>query len=286
MYDLLKNWRSVTAILFGTAIYAFGLHFFVVPNMLMEGGATGIAVLLNYAFALPLSLTTFSLNIPLFVIGWKQLGKSQMIYTLIGIIALSVFLAVIEQLISKKWIVPFQSGDTMLAALYAGVTLGAGLGIVFRFGGTTGGIDIIARILSRKRGYSIGQIILAFDAVIILSSLLYISIEKVLYTLATVFIASKIIDYLQDGAYSAKAFSIISEHSGPISEDISRELERGVTLFPAKGAYSKQQKEVVYCVVPRQETRHLKEIVRRHDPHAFIIINEVDDVLGEGFKEE
>lgn len=282
-----RDWRSILAIMLGTAVYSFGLHYFVVPNQLMEGGVTGIAVLLNYALGLPLSLTTLVLNIPLFLIGWKQLGRSQMLYTLLGILSLSAFLAVFEQVIKAGYVSPFQgSNDHMLAALYAGVSLGAGLGIVFRFGGTTGGIDIIARIISRKRGYSMGQIILSFDAVIIMSGLLYVTLDKILYTLVVVFIASKIIDFIQDGAYSAKAFSIISDQSKQIADDISLQLERGVTLFAAKGAYSNQKKEVVYCVVPRQETRRLKEIVRRNDPRAFIIINDVHDVLGEGFKEE
>jgi uncharacterized membrane-anchored protein YitT (DUF2179 family) len=131
-----------------------------------------------------------------------------------------------------------------------------------------------------------GQIILTFDAVIIGVSIIYISVEKVLYTLVTVFIASKLIDFIQDGAYAAKAFSIITEKGSFMSKQITIELDRGVTLIPAKGAFSGQQKEVVYCVVHRQEIRRLKTIVRKIDPRAFIVISEVHDVLGEGFKEE
>ncbi|WP_053376373.1 YitT family protein [Paenibacillus sp. FJAT-27812] len=284
---MLQQLRLIIPIMIGTAIYAFGLHYFVIPNQLMEGGVTGIAVLLNYAAGLPLSISTLVLNIPLFFLGWKALGRGQMLYTLIGVISLSCFLALMEQLIDREWVIPFHgTNDYMLVALYAGVSLGTGLGIVFRFGGTTGGVDIIARIVSRSKGMSMGQIILSFDAVIIGISLFYITIEKVLYTLVTVFIASKLIDFIQDGAYAAKAFSIISEHGEAISDQISLELERGVTLIPAKGAFSGQQKEVVYCVVQRQEIRRLKTIVRNIDPKAFIVINEVHDVLGEGFKEE
>ncbi|OBZ17547.1 YitT family protein [Bacillus sp. FJAT-26390] len=284
---MLQQLRLIIPIMIGTAIYAFGLHYFVIPNQLMEGGVTGIAVLLNYAAGLPLSISTLVLNIPLFFLGWKALGRGQMLYTLIGVISLSCFLALMEQLIDREWVIPFHgTNDYMLVALYAGVSLGTGLGIVFRFGGTTGGVDIIARIVSRSKGMSMGQIILSFDAFIIGISLFYITIEKVLYTLVTVFIASKLIDFIQDGAYAAKSFSIISEHGEAISDQISLELERGVTLIPAKGAFSGQQKEVVYCVVQRQEIRRLKTIVRNIDPKAFIVINEVHDVLGEGFKEE
>ncbi|WP_138750975.1 YitT family protein [Paenibacillus sinopodophylli] len=287
MNKLITQLRIIIPILVGTAIYAFGLHYFVIPNQLMEGGATGVAVLLNYAVGFPLSITTLVLNIPLFWLGWKTLGRGQMMYTIVGIIALSSFLALMELLIERKWIVPFQgSHDYMLVALYAGVTLGTGLGIVFRFGGTTGGVDIVARIMTRSKGMSMGQMILTFDALIIGLSLLYIPIEKFLYTLVTVFIASKLIDFIQDGAYAAKAFSIITEYGETIAKQVTLELDRGVTLIPAKGAFSGQQKEVVYCVVQRQEIRRLKTIIRNIDPRAFIVINEVHDVLGEGFKEE
>lgn len=286
MKRLIKQLRLIIPILIGTAIYAFGLQYFVIPNLLMEGGVTGIGVLLNYAAGWPLSVTTLVLNIPLFLLGWRTLGKSQMLYTIIGTVSLSMFLALMESLIRHGWLVPFKStNDYMLVALYAGVSLGAGLGIVFRFGGTTGGVDIVARILSR-RGYSMGQIILTFDAIIIGVSMIYISLEKVLYTLVVVFVASKLIDFIQDGAYSAKAFSVITDHGQAIALSITKELERGVTLMPAKGAFSGQQKEIVYCVVGRAETRRLKSIVRNIDPKAFIVINEVHDVLGEGFKEE
>mgnify|MGYP001325790326 CR=1 FL=1 len=288
---MLRNWgvrlRTIVPILLGTAIYAFGLQFFVIPNQLMEGGVTGIGVLLNYALGWPLSVSTLALNIPLFLIGWRLLGKKQMAYTLMGTVSLSVFLAFWEKLIEQGWITPFHtSQDYILAALYAGVTLGAGLGIVFRFGGTTGGTDIIARIASRWRGIGIGQVILALDAVIIGASLLFIPIEKVLYTLVAVFIASKLIDFIQEGAYAAKAFSIITDRGEELAKRISEELDRGVTIMPAIGAYSGQQKQVVYCVVSRHEIRKLKAMIRNIDPRSFVVIAEVHDVLGEGFKEE
>jgi len=284
---IIRQLQLILPMMAGTAIYAFGLHYFIIPNQLMEGGLTGIAVLLNYAAGWPLSLSTLLLNIPLFLLGWRALGKQEMIYTLIGVVSLSSFLALVEYLIEKGWLVPFHtSQDYILAALYAGVTLGAGLGIVFRFGGTTGGVDIIARIASRKKSFSMGQIILSLDAVIIGLSLLYIPIEKVLYTLVAVFVASKMIDFIQDGAYSTKAFSIITDHGSAMAAAIMDEMERGATLLPAKGAFTGQTKEVVYCVIQRQEIRRLKTIIRSIDPRAFTVISEVHDVLGEGFKEE
>lgn len=283
---LINIGKTTAPILLGTAVYAFGLLYFIVPNQLMEGGVTGITILLNYAFNIPIFLTTLVLNLPLFLLGWKILGSNQIIYTGIGIGALTFFLWVFEALIDAGLLVPFTTEhDFILASLYAGVTLGAGLGIVFRYGGTTGGVDIVARILGRKFGWSMGQIILVVDIIIIGAALLYIPREKILYTLVTVFIASKIIDFIQEGAYAAKAFTIISDEAPQIAELITTEMERGVTLIPAIGAYSKQAKHMVYCIVARQEIRQMSQLVKSVDPRAFIIISDVHDVQGEGFRE-
>lgn len=277
--------KNVLPILLGTAIYAFGILFFIIPNQLMEGGVTGITILLKYAFGVSPSLSNLVLNIPLFILGWKILGGKQIIYTGIGIASLSIFLVIFETMIEYGWIIPFET-DFILATLYAGVTLGAGLGIVFRFGGTTGGSDIIARILGRKYGFSMGQVILTIDIIIIGLSLFYVDKENILYTLVAVFIASKVIDFIQEGAYSAKAFTIISDHAPEIADIITKEMDRGVTLIPAIGAYSKQAKYMAYCVVSRQEIRRLQTIAKTIDPRSFIIINDVHDVHGEGFREE
>lgn len=283
--SFVRHLQNFIPISIGTAIFAFGLHIIVIPNQLMEGGLTGIALLLNYVLSIPPSLTTLVLNIPLFYVGWKAFGGKAMFYTVYGTLSLSFFLWVMELLIKRGWITPFYAGnDYILAALYAGVTIGIGLGIVFRYGGTTGGVDILARLGNKKRGWSVGQVIFAMDILVIGSSLFYIPLVKVLYTLVTVFIASRIIDYITEGAYAAKAFTIITKHPREISERITTDMERGVTLFHATGAYSNESKEVVYCVVPRQEMRKLKEIIRTIDPAAFVIVGEVHDVLGEGFK--
>jgi len=271
----------------GAAIYACGLHYFIIPNLLMECGISGVALLLNYSLSLPPSLTTLVLNIPLFIIGWHVFGKYTMVYTIFGTVSLSFFLWIMELAIEYQWLSPFiMMDDYLLVALYAGVTLGAGLGIVFRYGGTTGGSDIIARIVQKQWGWSMGQFILVMDVVVIGTSLFYISKEKVLYTLVVVFIASRMIDFIQEGAYAAKAFTIITDHSELIAANITRVMDRGVTLFPAKGGYSQEPKQVVYCVVYRHEIRRMKALVRDTDPRAFMIISDVHDVLGEGFRLE
>jgi len=285
--NIVTQLKMIIPIIVGTAIYAFGLLYFIIPNQLMEGGITGITILLNYAFQIPPSLSTLILNIPLFILGWMVLGKKQMVYSGVGILSLTFFLWFFEILIQRGLISPFVTQyDYILASLYAGVTLGAGLGIVFRFGGTTGGSDIVARICNRKFGWSMGQVILALDIIIIGASLFFIPKEKILYTFVAVYIASRVIDFIQEGAYAAKAFTIISDLAPEIADMITKEMDRGVTLIPAIGAYSKQAKYMVYCVVSRQEIRRLSLIVKSIDPKAFVIINDVRDVHGEGFREE
>lgn len=282
--ESLRTWLLMAL---GTAIYAFGIEYFILPNLLMEGGVTGITVLLQYAAGLPPAATTIVINLPLFIIGWRKLGRESMIYTIGGTLMLSLFLWVWEKLIDQGWIVPFKtSQDFILVVLYAGVTLGGGLGLVFRSGGTTGGVDIIARIVHRWRGWSMGQIILAMDIVILGSALLFIPKEKVLYTLVSVFISSRVIDFIQEGAYAAKAFNILCKEPEKLAGIITRELDRGVTLLPAIGAYSGTNRMMVYCVVSRFEIRKLKSLVRQHDRQAFIVIADVHDVLGEGFRDE
>jgi uncharacterized membrane-anchored protein YitT (DUF2179 family) len=279
--------RNILPVTLGTAIYAFGLHYFVISNELMEGGVTGIALLINYAAFIPPSITTLLLNIPLFLIAWRTLGRQSMLYSLWGTISLSFFLWVMEALIRLEWIIPFTTThDYLLAALYAGVTLGAGLGLVFRFGATTGGTDIIAQLGNRWRGWSVGQVILIFDAAVILIALFYLPQEKVLYSLISIFVSTRMINYLTQGADAAIAFTIITDKFRLITETIIEEMQRGVTLYPARGAFSDETKEVIYCIVSRSEVRKLKLLIHRIDPLAFIIISDVNDVIGEGFRIE
>lgn len=209
-----------------------------------------------------------------------------MVLSIGGTVLLSAFLWVFERSIEHEWIVPFTTEqDFMLVVLYAGLTLGTGLGLVFRGGGTTGGVDIVARILNRRFGWSMGQIILSFDVIILGASLIFIPKEKVLYTIVVVFIASKLIDFIQEGAYAAKAFTIICRDPRTLAGTITQTLDRGVTLWPAIGGYSNSSKIVIYCVVNRYEIRKLKSLVRQHDKRAFIVISDVHDVFGEGFRE-
>lgn len=269
--------KNILMIIVGSAIFSFGLNYFNIANQLVEGGFAGLTLLLTYLFDFNPALTNLLLNIPLFFIGWKVLGKNSFIYTIIGTLSVSLFLWVFHD---------FQlylGDDLLLAALYAGVVAGIGLGLVFRYGGTTGGVDIIARLGSRYFGWSIGKTMFTFDVAVITVSLIYLDHKLAMYTIIAVFVGARVIDFMLEGAYAAKAIFIVSDHAKQISNKILHDMERGATLLNGRGGYTGSDKEVLYCVVSRGELMRIKSIVRNIDPYAFVAVSDVHDVLGEGF---
>ena len=280
----LKQVKTIAFILVGAAIFSFGIIFFIIPNQLMEGGVTGISLLLNYTFHVSPALTILTLNIPLFIVGSKFLGVRYMFYTGIGIAGVCFFLNIFKKLVNLGWITPLEGEqDMLLICLYAGVTLGAGIGIVFRYGGTTGGADILARMMNQKYNLSMGRAMFFIDFIVIATSSFYIPKEKIMYTLVVIFISSRVIDFIQEGAYCARSVTIISDKTSTIATLITANLQRGVTLIPAIGGYSKKNKTMAYCVIYRQELKQIKQLIHAVDPRAFIITSEVHDVHGEGF---
>lgn len=272
--------KNILFILAGSAIMAFGLVHFNMQNQLAEGGFTGITLLIYNLTGLSPSISNILLNLPLFLIGYKLLGKKTFIYTIIGTVGLSIFIAVFEK---YQLHIPLKD-DLMLAALFAGVFIGVGLGIIFRYGGTTGGVDIIARLVFKYKGYSMGKTMFIFDfCVITLSLATYLNYKEAMYTLVLVFIGSRVIDFIQEGAYAARGAFIISESNQEIAKKINEEMERGVTILKGYGSFSKLEKEVIYCVVGKNEIVRLKNLITSVDPHAFVTVSVVHDVLGEGF---
>lgn len=274
------RFKNIIFILIGAAIFSFGLVHFNMQNNLSEGGFTGITLLLYFLFNINPAITNFLLNVPIFFIGWKYLGRNTFLYTIIGTVSVSVFLAIFQ-------IQPFKinlQSDMTLAALYAGVFIGVGLGIIFRFGGTTGGVDIIARLVQKYVGWSIGKTMFLFDFVVIaLSIYLILDVVEGMYTLLAVFVGARVIDFIQEGAYSARGATIISKQSGKIAKEINSKMERGVTILNGKGSYTGQAQNILYCVVARNEVIQLKNIINKIDPHAFVTVSSVHEVLGEGF---
>ncbi|MCU9613694.1 YitT family protein [Caldibacillus lycopersici] len=274
------KFKNILFILLGSAIFSFGIVHFNMQNSLAEGGFTGITLLLYFLFEIKPSITNLLLNIPVFILGWKYLGRNTFLYTIIGTVAVSLFLEVFQRYQIK---VPLE-GDMILVAIFAGLFIGVGLGIIFRYGGTTGGVDIIARLVQKFVGWSMGKTMLLFDAcVITLSLITYLSLRQAAYTLIAVFIGARVIDFIQEGAYSARGAIIISDSYEEIGNKICNELNRGITVLDGHGFYSKQAKNVLYCIVGKNELRTLKNLITSVDPHAFVSITFVNDVMGEGF---
>ncbi|MBU9787974.1 YitT family protein [Lentilactobacillus sp. IMAU92037] len=270
---------DLIVIALGTAIYSFGIVFFNIYNHLADGGVTGITLILRALFHIDPAYSTILVNIPLFIIGYRFLGKKDMFYTLYGTIVLAVFLWIWQ----RVPLVINIDHDLLLSAIGAGLFGGFGCGIVYRFGGTTGGVDIVARLFERFKGIQMGQTLLTIDVIVLLSSLIYLDVRQMAYTLIYVWIFSVIVNFTQQGAYTARGILIISNESNAISTAIQSELSRGVTFLNAEGGYSHHPKQIIYCVVSPSELHSLKQLVESIDKEAFISILDVNEAIGEGF---
>ncbi|MFD2925790.1 YitT family protein [Halobacillus naozhouensis] len=272
--------KNILFIIVGAAIFSFGLVHFNIQNELGEGGFTGITLLLLYLFNWDPALMNILLNIPVLIIGWRILGRNTFYYSLLGIVAVSLFIR-----LSQMYLIEIDlASDLTLASLFAGVFAGVGLGIIFRYGGTTGGVDIIARLIHKYLGWSMGRAMFVFDAIVIFISIVtYLNPIKGMYTLVAVFVGAKVIDFIQEGAYAARGATIISQQSDQISNKINKEMDRGVTVLQGKGSFTGSNRDVLYCVIGKNEIVRLKTIIHNIDPHAFVAMSHVHDVLGEGF---
>ena len=214
------------------------------------------------------------INIPLFLLGWKFLGRASLFYTFIGMLSLSLFLWVFT-----TFRMPLK--DPLLAALYGGASVGLGLGIVFRFEGTTDGMDILAKIFQRRFGWSIGRTILITDAIVLGLSLVDLDLTRAMYTMVSLFVGARVIDFVIEGSDGGRAAIIVTHHPQKLSVQIMQELGRGVTFLEGKGGYSGVRKEVIYCVVERKEMPRLKALVHQIDQEAFVSFSEVQEVIRE-----
>lgn len=271
--------KDIFFILAGTCLYAFGLVTFNIANELAEGGVTGITLILRALFQINPAYSTLLINIPLILVGGKILGKTSFYYTILGTISLSIFLW-LWQLFPVKINLDH---DLLIASLLAGLVAGLGSGLVYRAGGTTGGTDIIARILEKNYGISMGRSLLIFDVFVLILSLSYIDLKRMMYTLIVSFVFSRVVDSVIDGAYAAKGILIISDQSEEISTAIMTFLERGVTYLNGEGGYSKVSKKIIYVVVSPSEIIEIKRLVHDYDPKAFLSVINVHEAIGEGF---
>ncbi|MFA7467096.1 MAG: YitT family protein [Desulfotomaculaceae bacterium] len=263
----------------GVVFTALGLNLFLIPNKIAAGGVSGLAIILHHAIGSPVGLTMLALNVPLFAMGIYRLGLTFGFRSLYGTLSLSL---VVDLLAS---FLPVPTQDLLLASLFGGVLVGLGLGLVFRFRGTTGGTDLAAAVLRTYTGVNIGQLLFMVDATVVLvAGFAFQSWELMLYALITIFVTAWVIDLVQEGFSYAKAFFVISTRIDIIAGKILRELGRGATALKGRGLYTGNDREVLLTVVNRAEVSRLKEIVYESDPGAFVILADVREVLGEGFK--
>jgi uncharacterized membrane-anchored protein YitT (DUF2179 family) len=290
-----KGWKDFLWIIIGSIVTAIAINIFLLPNKIAPGGVTGIATVIFYLSGgrFPVGVTMLVLNIPLFIIGIRFIGGRFALRTLFSTVFLSVTIDTTEPL-TRYFIEHFlfklqnslSNPDLLLYSLFGGFFMGAGLGLVFRSGATTGGTDLAARIVLHFIPHiTMGQILLLIDSTVILfAAISFNSFLLALYAIVSLFISSKVIDALLEGVNFAKAVFIISDKPDEIARLILAELDRGVTALKGTGMYTGKDKQVLYCVLQRGQLPLLKELVKKIDSSAFVILMDIREVLGEGFK--
>ncbi|HEY8362992.1 MAG TPA: YitT family protein [Tissierellaceae bacterium] len=276
---LLDTLFSYILLAIGVLIMAISLQYFLEPNTIAPGGVTGFAVVINKLLNIPIYVTNLAINIPLFLIGLKTLGKSTAIKTVYSTLLLSFFLKILPPNVLTR--------DIFLSTIFGGVLMGLGLGLVFKFGGTTGGTDLAGSILNNKfPNLSMVTFMTIIDLfVVIFAGIVDKKVETSLYSIVAMFVVMKVADSILEGIGYLKGFIIITDKPNEISEKLMFELERGVTSLKGKGMYTKEEKDVLLCVVDRAQFSKVKKIVKEIDPKAFIMVSEMYEVLGEGFKD-
>ncbi|MBB3127395.1 uncharacterized membrane-anchored protein YitT (DUF2179 family) [Paenibacillus rhizosphaerae] len=272
--DLVKKFVFITV---GAVLMAVALEVFLVPNEIIDGGITGISIVLSKVTDFPLGIFLFIINLPFLFLGYKQIGKTFAISTLYGIAVMSVTTQLLHH------VSPF-TNEKILAVLFGGLILGLGVGLVIRFGGSLDGTEIVAILLSKKLRMPVGQIIMIMNVFIFIVAGFVFGWDSAMYSIFTYYMASKVMDIVVEGLNESKSVTIISNEYEEISQTIQDRLGRSTTFMYARGGYSKEDTQVIYCVVTRLELAKLKALVQEIDPKAFIAIEHVSDVLGGNFE--
>ncbi len=261
--------NKVLLMILGSILASIGLEIFLIPNNIIDGGITGISIIASYLTNLPLGLFIFILNLPFLFVGYKQIGKTFALSTLFSVICLSVGVSILRP-------IPGITQDILLATIFGGIILGIGVGLIIRNGGSLDGTEIIAIILDKRTGFSIGEIVMFFNLFILGGSGFLFGWDRAMYSLIAYFIAFKTIDITVEGLNESKSVIIVSEKNVEISEALMDRLGRGVTLLQGKGAYKGDSTNVIYVVVSRLEIAKLKGIVHGFDENALVTIASVE----------
>lgn len=271
--------RRIFLIVVGAAIAGYALEAVLIPNAIIDGGITGVSIMGNDLFNIPLGVLLFALNLPFIYLGYKQVGKSFALYSIIGIAALSIstmIMSGIDPILTEK--------DELLVVLSGGVMLGVGVGTVLRSGGALDGTEVLAVLISSKVPFSVGDIILFINVFIFTAAGFVFSLESALYSVTTYYIAKVVIDVVQVGLESSKSVRIVSNCPREIGQAIQNRLGRGVTYINGTGGFSNEPIEIMNCIITRMEESKVLSIIHEYDPDAFITITDVSEVRGGSFK--
>jgi uncharacterized membrane-anchored protein YitT (DUF2179 family) len=264
-------------IFMGAIFVSVGLEIFLVPNQVIDGGIVGVSIIFSHLSGIKLGILLFVLNLPFLAIGYKQIGKTFAVSTLFGVSIMSIGTLLLHP-------VPVLTEDPLLAAVFGGIILGIGVGLVIRNGGSLDGTEIVAILFNKKTPFSVGEIVMFFNIFILGSAGFVFGWDRAMYSLIAYFIAFKMIDVTIEGFDESKSIWIISDKHKEIGDTLLNRLGRGVTYLNGEGGYSGDNKKVIFCVITRLEEAKLKSIVEEVDPSAFLAIGNIHDVKGGHFK--
>lgn len=265
----------------GALIQALSMRLFLIPGLMVSGGISGAAQIVNFYTHWPIGVMVLAGNLPLLLLGWRYLGGRRFaLRTAAAVVLFSVFTDLLAFFLPQNGITP----DVVLDALYGGVLLGIGLGLVYRGRGTSGGSDILGRILNHYRGLAISQAYLITDGLVVLASGFAFGWDRALYGLVVIYVSGLAAEMISEGNSLYRTVFMITDKPREITEEICSSLERGVTLLPGTGGYTGQSRTMLYCVLSRSEINLLKAIVVEIDPDAFMVIGQANEALGEGFR--
>ncbi len=278
------SWRTVQdylLVLLGAFIQALAMRLFLIPALLTSGGISGLAQIIDFLYGLPVGVVTFVGNLPLFMLGWRYLGGRRFaLRTLAALGAFSLFTDLLTLFVPGEGM----TTDLLLDTVYGGVLMGVGLGVVYRGRGTSGGTDIICRMMNHYLGIPISTGFLLADGLVVAASGFVFGWDRALYGLIVIYISGLAAEAVSEGSAVFRSAMIVTNRAEEIAAKIDSVLERGATILPGTGAYTGQPRPVLYCVVTRAEVNQLKSLVSETDPQAFMVIGQAHETLGEGFK--
>ncbi|MEJ8303110.1 YitT family protein [Saccharibacillus sacchari] len=277
---LLKTYSRVLLIIIGAVITAYGLEAVLIPNQVSDGGVTGLSIVGSQLFGLPLGLLIAIINIPFVWLGYKQIGKSFALYSIVGIAALAISASLMHH------VPTIIEGDTLLVTVVGGIIIGTGMGLALRNGGALDGIDMLAVLLSRKLPFGTSDLILFLNTFVFVVVSFVFGLQGAILSALAYFIASKVIHIVEEGLSGSKTFKIITNQPEVMVETIRDRLGRGATYSDAYGGYSNEQFKEITCVINRMEESKIKEIIHEIDPNAFVVVYDVAEVRGGNFKKK